>query len=170
MPQPSDIYGQWSWTHHPEVKVWREVDIADSQKEQGQLLDDGLQITEGWLKLITAPLEIRVFKVKGIEPVSEKEKLQENGTAAKPDRFKLSSARDIILSWAVIGADAIELKQGSSSLFESGRHPLPTQYRVPVDQATSFTLIATGRAQKSSGTEAQQIIVKSKTIEIAIVP
>ena len=21
MPQPSDIYGQWSWTHHPDVKV-----------------------------------------------------------------------------------------------------------------------------------------------------
>ncbi len=170
MPQPSDIYGQWSWTHHPEVKVWREATIADSQKEQGHFSDENLQITEGWLKLITAPLEIRVFKVKGVEPVKETEKPEESASAAEPDRFEIPAAKDVILSWAAIGAEAIELKKGPVSLFKSGRHPLPTQYRIPVDQDASFSLIAIGRSQKSSATEAQQIITKAKTIEIAIVP
>jgi len=168
MPQPSDVYGQWSWTHHPEVKVWREASIADSQKEQGRFFDESLQITEGWLKLITAPLEIRVFKVKGIEPVEGNEKSEKKGPADKPDRFKISSG-SVILSWSVIGAEAIELKRGKSSLFESGRHPLPTQYQVRVDQNTSFTLAATGRVQKSTESKEQKMETKVKTIEIVIV-
>ena len=53
-PQPSDIYGQWSWTHHPDVKVWIEKSIADAQKEAGHFSDTPLRITEGWLKLIAA--------------------------------------------------------------------------------------------------------------------
>jgi hypothetical protein len=172
MPQPSDIYGQWSWTHHPALKVWREATIADSQKEQGRFFDNPLQITEGWLKLITAPLEIRVFKVKGLEPVNpakENDEPNEMNGQAEPERFEISGSRAVILTWAVIGAEAIELEAGGKSLFKSGRHPLPTQYRVQVDQDATFTLTATGRAQNSGAVEEQPVETKTKTIEIVVV-
>jgi archaellum component FlaC len=149
MPQPSDIYGQWSWTHHPEVKVWREETITDYRREQGRFFENTLHITEGWLKLVTAPLAIRVFKVKGKEPVKKEEDPEKAGEAPTPAQFEVCSGENMILSWVVTGAEKIELKKGVSSLLQSNRHPLPTQYRIQVDQKTSFTLIATDREKKT---------------------
>ena len=158
MPQPSDIYGQWSWTHHPDVKVWREEPITDPQKEQGKFFDTSLQITEGWLKLITAPLSIRFFKLRGKEPVKEEGKPKNSGEVPVPAQFEISAGETVILSWVVTGAEQIELRREKSSLFKSDRHPLPTQYLIQVDQDTSFTLKATDRAKKTA----------EKTIKIKI--
>jgi hypothetical protein len=105
-----------------------------------------------------------------VEPVKEKEQPEDTAAAAEPDRFEISAAGDVILSWTAVGAEAIELKKGSVSLFKSGRHPLPVQYRVSVDRDVFFTLIATGRTRQPSDTDAQPVITQAKTIEIAIVP
>ena len=142
MPHPSDLYGQWSWTHHPAVEMWRETIIADTQKEQGYFSEAPLEINEGWLKLITAPLTLRVFTVKGYNAVAKDDKQGHRDLA--PDEFHVSPG-EITLSWEATGADEIELLQGRSSLLKSRRHPLPTQYVVRVDSDTSFTLVATTR-------------------------
>jgi hypothetical protein len=168
MPQPSDIYGQWSWTHHPEVKVWREASIVDSQKEQGRFFKESLRITEGWLTLVTAPLEIRGFRVIGVEPQETGGEADPKPPIGQPERFIISSGRALVLSWAVIGAEAIELRQGTVSLFRSGRHPLPAQYQVQVKQNTEFTLIATGRAPKSGGASEPNLVTAVKIIQIII--
>jgi hypothetical protein len=169
MPQPSDAYGQWSWNHHPAVKIWREEPIIDYQKQQGQFFEQSLQISEGWLKLITAPLAIRDFKVKGREPIQQEKEVQEKGQAAEVDRFEVSPAEPFMLTWAVTGAEAIELRAETSVLFRSGCHPLPTQYRMLVDQKTCFTLTAFGRPQKSA--DAKQPLGRTvvKTIEVGTI-
>jgi len=166
MPQPADIYGQWSWTHHPEVKVWREENITDSQKEEGRFFDRPLQIAEGWLKLITAPLEIRSFSVRGKSPVREKEQPENPGESPLPDEFEVSSGK-IVLTWAITGAEEIRLQRGGEPLFVSRRHPLPRQYQVEVNRDTSFTIFAFGRAEGSSGgAETPKPI--EKTLEVKI--
>ena len=169
MPQPSDIYGQWSWTHHPEVKVWGEpLDVVDVQKEQGRFSDTPLQIAEGWLKLITAPLAVRVFTVKGKNPVEQEKQPESGGEPSIPERFEVIAGEQIILTWAVSGAEKIELKEGETSLFESHRHPLPTQYAIQVEQTTTFTLVATGRVKKSSEKNEPELEIASKTITIIV--
>lgn len=170
MPQPSDIYGQWSWTHHPAVDVWGKADIADSAMIQGGFQEDPLQIAEGWLKLITAPLAIRVFTVKGKKPVKEEQKPEKEGDAPIPARFEVLPGEKVILSWAVTGAEEIELKEGDVSLFKYSHHPLPTQYSIKVDQNTSFTLIATGRANESPEVNQPPENTKIKTIDIGMNP
>ena len=153
MPQPSDIYGQWSWTHHPEVKVWDEKRaIVDVQNEQGRFSETPLQIAEGWLKLITAPLAINSFTVKGKNPIEEEKKdstAGRNAEPVKPERFTVTKSGNIILTWSVSGAEQLELKQEvgqqSVSLFSTHRHPLPMQYALQVKQNTSFTLVASDR-------------------------
>ncbi|MGE0680280.1 MAG: hypothetical protein AB7P69_05145 [Candidatus Binatia bacterium] len=164
MPQPADIYGQWAWTHHPEVKVWGEESIVDVQKEQGRFSETSLQIAEGWLKLITAPLAVRVFTVKGKNPEPE-----HDGEPARPERFVVTTReKTIILTWAVSGAEKVELKKEKSSLFESHRHPLPTQYAVQVDRSTTFTLVATGRVEKFTEKNEPKPQLASKTITIIV--
>jgi hypothetical protein len=147
MPHPSDLYGQWSWTHHPAVEMWREATIADTQREQGYFPDVPLEISEGWLKLVAAPLTLRVFTVKGSNAVPKDDK-QENRNL-RPEEFQVSPG-EVILSWEATGADEIELLQDRSSFFKSHRHPLPTQYVVHVDRDTLFTLVATVRPDKLS--------------------
>lgn len=143
MPQPSDIYGQWSWTHHPAVDVWRMEEITDTQKEPGYFSEAPLEIAEGWLKLITAPLAIRAFTVKGKNPIPrDGEKEPANRL---PDDYQISSGETIVLSWAVTGAEDIELFQNGVSLFKSHRQPLPAQYSLAVDKNSSFILVATSR-------------------------
>jgi len=154
MPQPSDLFGQWSWTHHPEVEVWREQAIADVQKEQGRFSGTSVQITEGWLKLITAPLTIRVLTVKGKNPPPA----PAAGETPIPELFEVTAGEMIILSWAVIGAEELQLQAGASLLFKSHRHPLPAQYAIQVKQNMSFTLIATARNRETA----------SKTINIIL--
>jgi hypothetical protein len=151
MPQPSDVYGQWSWTHHPEVKVWSEKHVADTQKELGGFSETPLRITEGWLKLITAPLTIRGFTVMGTNPVDAEKSPQTPGEQEVPARFEVARGETVVLSWSVVGADEIELKAGASPLFTSRHHPLPSRYVVRVQCDTSFTLTAVGRAARSSG-------------------
>jgi hypothetical protein len=56
----------------------------------------------------------------------------------------------------------------SLSLFQTSRHPLPTQYRVQVKQDTQFTLTATGRAPQAAATGEAKIETAVKTIEIVI--
>ncbi len=150
MPQPSDIYGQWSWTHHPEVEIWREEGITDTQKEPGYFSEAPLEIAEGWLKLITAPLAIRVFTIQGKNPIprpGEKEP-----AASLPAEYQISPGETIVLSWVVTGADDIELLQNGASLFKSHRQPLPAQYSLAVDGNSSFTLVATSRPDPLSET------------------
>jgi len=161
MPHPSDVYGQWSWTHHPEVEVWDKAGITDTQKERGAFPEASLEIAEGWLKLATAPLAVRAFTIKGKNAV--RKDVKEDGQDAQPDEFKVDRGEEIIISWAVIGADEVELLKGESSLFNSHRHPLPTQYAVRVDQDTSFTLVAAARADDLS--EAKR---ETKTINVKL--
>ncbi len=163
MPQPSDIYGQWSWTHHPDVKVWREGSVIDVAKEPGRFSDTPLQIAEGWLKLITAPLAVRVFTVKGKNPEPKS-----NGKPAKPEQFTVAAGEQIMLTWSVSGAEKIELKKEQSSVFESHRHPLPAQYALQVERNTTFTLVATGRAETSTPEDEPEPQTASKTITIIV--
>ena len=172
MPPPSDIYGQWSWTHHPAVKVWGKPSIiVDVQKDQGRFSDTPLQIAEGWLQLITAPLAIRVFTVKGKNPVEEEPTPTRSGQPERPARFEVTSGDNIetiILTWSVSGAEELELKEGESALFKSRRHPLPTQYAIPVERSTTFTLIARGRADPASAANEPKPQLASKTIKIIV--
>lgn len=164
MPQPSDLYGQWAWTHHPEVKVWgKDKTIVDVQKEQGRFSETPLQVAEGWLKLITAPLAVRVFTVKGKNPEPE-----HDDESARPERFVVTThEKHIILTWSVSGAEKIELRREEASLFASHRRPLPTQYVVQVDRSATFTLVVTGRAEKSTEKESKPPLA-SKTIAIIV--
>lgn len=169
MPRPSDLYGQWSWTHHPAVEVWREESITDTQKEEGRFFDDSLQIAEGWLKLMTAPVAIRTFTVKGLEPVTQEQKPAKTGDAPIPARFDVTSGERIVLSWVTIGAEDIELKEGTTSLVKSSRHPLPQQCHVQVNQNTSFTLIAIGRTEHPAESQETAHTSDVRTIDIRIV-
>jgi hypothetical protein len=168
MPQPSDVYGQWSWTHHPDVKVWSKKDIVDTQKEWGQFSETPLSITEGWLKLIAAPLTIRAFTVLGKNPIEAEKKAETPGEAAVPARFEVERGKTIVLSWSVVGAEEIELKDGESSLFKSHRHPLPARFAVGVQRDTSFTLAAVGRAERSSAVPKPAPARAQRTIKVTV--
>jgi hypothetical protein len=168
MPQPSDVYGQWSWTHHPDVKVWSEKNIADTQKEWGQFSETPLSITEGWLKLIAAPLTIRAFTVMGKNPIEAEKKAETPGEAAVPARFEVERGKTIVLSWSVVGAEEIELKDGESSLFKSHRHPLPARFAVAAQRDTSFTLTAVGRAERSSAVPKPAPVRAQRTINVTV--
>jgi hypothetical protein len=164
MPQPSDVYGQWSWTHHPDVKVWSEKNIADTQKEWGQFSETPLSITEGWLKLIAAPLTIRAFTVMGKNPIEAEKKAQTPDEPDVPARFEVARGKKIVLSWSVVGAEEIELEEGGVSLFKSHRHPLPARFAVAVQRDTSFTLTAVGRAGRSAAAPKP----RQKTINLTV--
>jgi len=165
MPRPSDIYGQWSWTHHPEVQVWGEGPIVEAVAEDGYFSEGPLQISEGWLKLITAPLAIRVFTVKGKNPDDDVAKKQ------GPEQFWAERGERILLSWAAVGADSIELlRDGNISLFQSRRHPLPAQYQVRIDKDAVFTLNVKARADKASGTSPGAERKETKTIAVKLKP
>jgi hypothetical protein len=169
MPQPSDAYGQWSWSHHPAVEIWREEPIIDYQKQQGQFFDQPLQISEGWLKLITAPLSIQAFKVKDRESVNAAE-LLESSKSDEIEEFEVDCNKPFMLAWSVSGADEIELKTEASILFRSGYHPLPTQYRYrkTVDQKILFTITIFSRPPNASG--AGTSVRKKAEKTIAVVP
>lgn len=162
MPQPSDIYGQWSWTHHTDIEVWQETAIADTQKDSGYFSEIPLAISEGWLKLVTAPLSVRVFTVKG------KNAVHKAGTRGQTaDEFEVQRGEKSILSWTAIGANEIELWQDTTLAFRSGQHPLPSQRVVQVNKDASFTLVAIARPDPLSTGDAppQQ---ERKTINIKV--
>ena len=148
MPSPSDIYGQWSWTHHPAVQVWREEWIRESGKQQAQFSVDPLRISDGWLKLVTAPLTIKDFSVKGRQPVKVERKPKNETARQLPAQFDVSQGTLIILFWSVTGADEIELQQDGNVLFKTGLHPLPIQYAVKVQQDMLVTLTVTDRGKQ----------------------
>lgn len=149
MPQPSDIYGQWAWTHHPEVEVWQDVAIADTQKEEVYFPEVPLALAEGWLKLVTAPLSIRVFTVKGKNAIRQVAAGNTGKKEQDPQLFEVQRGEMIVLSWAVTGGDRIELWQDTSKVFESHQQPLPEQRVVGIDQNASFTLVATARPDRA---------------------
>jgi hypothetical protein len=155
MPRPSDIYGQWSWTHHPDVDVWRDVAIDDTVKDDGYFSDDPPAIAEGWLKLVTAPLEVRVFTVIGKNPIQQSEPAVNGGGDQPPQEFAVERGPQI-LSWAVTGADKIELWQDGGrdgdKVLESSRHPLPAQIVLEVTQDVLFTLVVTARPDRPLAT------------------
>lgn len=168
MPQPSDIYGQWSWTHHPEVEVWRDVAIADTQKDEVYFSETPLAIAEGWLKLVTAPLAVRVFTVKGKNAITQTNGARNGGGKdQQPQEFEVQPG-EVILSWTVTGADQIELWQDTSKVFESGRHPLPAQRVVQVNQDTSFTLVAHARSDRLPAPEGAAGNELKKTIKLRV--
>jgi hypothetical protein len=51
MPQPSDAFGQWSWATRPDLgstpPTWHDIRPADDRAH----FNDGLALTEGWLRL-----------------------------------------------------------------------------------------------------------------------
>jgi hypothetical protein len=101
--------------------------------------------------------------VKGIQPLPRpghrpNEKPGEKDAAAEPDRFEVPPGKAVLLSWSVIGAEKLELKNGMSSLFKSGCHPLPAQYNINPDQDAALTLKAWDRAGNT----------REKTIKINI--
>lgn len=151
MPRPSDIYGQWSWTHHPDVEVWRDVAIDDTEKDEGYFSEIPLAIAEGWLKLVTAPLDVRVFTVAGKDPLPQPTEAG-NGSGERPQEFVVERGKNV-LTWAVTGADKIELLQDGNKVLESSRHPLSAQLVVEVTQDVLFTLVATARPDQSTATE-----------------
>ncbi|MEN6331677.1 MAG: hypothetical protein ABFD57_06795 [Smithella sp.] len=168
IPQPSDIYGQWSWTHHPEVMKWGEATIGDVEHEQNAFPDPPPHIAEGWLKLVTAPLEVRAFTVKGKNPVDQKPEETDTGHSL-PACFAISD-KCITLSWSVTGAEEIELwlqkKEESTRLFRSQRHPLPIQYKINVTEDSLFTLIAYGR--KDTSVDKKEPEPATKSIRITV--
>ncbi|MEN6374657.1 MAG: hypothetical protein ABFD75_07750 [Smithella sp.] len=168
MPRPSDIYGQWSWTHHPEVMTWGEAAIGDVEQEQNVFPDPPPRIVEGWLKLVTAPLEVRAFTVTGKNPV---DKTGEKAEPSTPPCFQVSADKNTItLSWSVIGAEKIELwmkkKEENIRLFQSQSHPLPAQYTIKADGDTLFTLFAFGRKEVSA--DEKEPKQKAKSIRITM--
>ena len=168
IPRPADIYGQWSWTHHPEVMKWGEATIGDVEHEQNAFPDPPPHIAEGWLKLVTAPLEVRAFTVQGKNPLDQNQ-AETAAEPALPACFVLSD-KCIILSWSVTGAEEIELweqrKGESTRLFRSKHHPLPTQYKINVNEDFLLTLIAYGRKDTSFGGKELQPATKSIRITI----
>ncbi|NTW76578.1 MAG: hypothetical protein HGB33_02145, partial [Syntrophaceae bacterium] len=168
IPQPSDIYGQWSWTHHPEVMKWGEATIGDVEHEQNAFPDPPPHIAEGWLKLVTAPLEVRAFTVKGKNPIDQKPEETDTGHSL-PACFAISD-KCITLSWSVTGAEEIELwlqkKEESTRLFRSQRHPLPIQYKINVTGDSLFTLIAYGR--KDTSVDKKEPEPATKSIRITV--
>jgi hypothetical protein len=180
MPQPSDLYGQWAWTHHPAVQVWRKDPIGDTEKEpsgfppvntekeSGGEYDPPLHIVEGWLQLTTAPLTIRRFTVRGQEPVAEEAPATLPGKESVPARFTVAVNKPVVLSWTVLGADHMELRMDEQSLFTAHRHPLPTQYQLVITQDTTFTLVATGRVRRLAATPEEEIPTATKSLQVTL--
>jgi hypothetical protein len=143
---------------------WGEAAIADVQQEQGYFPDPPPHIAEGWLKLITAPLEVRTFTVKGKNPV-DKKPTEAKANPSISACFEVSSGERITLSWSVIGAEEIELwakkNEESIRLFKSVRRPLPAQYSMTVHDDTLFTLIACGRKETSVDKKEPEPVTKS---------
>ncbi|OQW75607.1 MAG: hypothetical protein BVN35_08125 [Proteobacteria bacterium ST_bin11] len=162
MPQPSDLFGQWSWTHHPKLTEWGEKTIFDVQKQYGHFSGLPNRIQEGWLKLLTAPLQIRTLTIQG---KIAKTILTDTEIAAKQpptaDRFEIDKGETLILTWSLTGADSVRLQVEREVLFESHQPPLPNQYAVRVDKDTAFTLSA---ADRNGNTRQQTIFVSSKEI------
>jgi hypothetical protein len=169
MPQPSDLYGQWSWTHHPAVEVWQEAAIADTQKEAGHFSDTGLAITEGWLKLVTAPLAVRIFTVKGRDLIVPDGTTSGNGKQ-QPAEFVVQQGETITLSWRVSGADRIELKQDTSLIFKADQLPLPAQWVVPPEnrKTSLFTLVAIARADPLAAPQEATGKMLESTIKLTV--
>jgi hypothetical protein len=137
IPEPSDLYGQWSWHHHPSLQAWGTAEIADTTKEQAQALTT--QLSEGWLKLVAEPLTLRQFGVYGESPKNADQ------DPATPRQFSAKRGDSVTLAWSVVGAERIELRQGATLLFASAQHPLPSRYRLSVENDARLVLMACAR-------------------------
>lgn len=154
MPQPSDLYGQWSWNHHPQVNLWaKDQTITDFQREAAGFPRPPLQVSEGWLKLITAPLDVRQLRVKGVEPMPG----PTTGGDGEPPRFSVPAGQ-VVLAWSVAGAESIELRAAGEPLFRSNQQPLPLQFRLYVARNTVVTVMATDREKRSASTSIELVV------------
>lgn len=157
MPRPADLYGQWSWIHHPAVEVWRPEAIARSEHEDGWVLRDRARVSEGWLRLVPEEVEIRAFGVRGARPVQSPAATA--GAEPETARFEVPTTSPVILHWDVRGADELELEvvpgerwgEPHAAHLRWTRHPLPAQLRVPISGAHTLTLVATGRQERGAG-------------------
>ncbi len=158
MPEPSDLYGEWSWTHHPAVEVWREERVTDTVNEQGRFFDEALQIAEGWLKLATAPLAVKAFGVKGKRPlIKAPDTRSPESRQEEPERYLVEPGEPpVLLTWSVVGADELELRLDAKTLFKTDRHPLPTQFALSVRQAAKLTLIVRARPRRGAPPPARE--------------
>ena len=179
MPEPADVYGEWTWTHHlPVVQDWREQSITDTQREAQGLPGRQMQLSDGWLKLVTAPLDIRDFAVasghRDAEPVGKAQRrFFVEVDAAAADRAT------VLLTWTLVGADEICLERVTPDgqaiappVLHSQTHPLPRQLRLQLEGETAFRLTvaswripsiarAEGDAEPrlDTGTRSQTIVV-----------
>lgn len=163
MPEPSDAFGQWSWTHPPELGMpatgptadtqeepaqWREKPIVDTQKEWPRACRQLLELQDGWLRLLPAPPAIREFALLAHTPHTAEQAATRQGETPLPARYRIAENEPVVLQWSVEGADAIELRHGDRVLFASRRHPLPMRFVLvppePFDTLT-LTLHAVGR-------------------------
>lgn len=141
IPRPSDVYGQWkysqwAWNNYPDVGVWSRKEIVDVQKQQGQFPDPPPQIAEGWLNLLTAPLNIHGFSVKGKIPLRKDPDQEDKGEKPVPEHYEVEYGQPFTLSWSVTGAEAItlsyeDLQHKNQQIFTKQCHPLPTARSWP---------------------------------------
>jgi hypothetical protein len=156
IPEPSDIYGEWSWTHRPQVRVWHAPEaVVDIRNERARFLEDRVRVAEGWLPLVTAPLQIRAFGIRGLKPIApaqsapydpgEEPSVSGGSQDALFAEYEAPAGEPLVLGWAVTGADEIRLCRDGEELLKTGRHPLPTRYRLPSATESLLTLTATAR-------------------------
>lgn len=127
MPKPSDDFGEWSWTYRPQVTMWKEVDAVIGTIDQAGFATEPQQLSEGWLKLRMNPLSILNLWVKeGTLAVQPKTNITLGWTLLGGDRVSLSASED--------GKDPQPLSDWTSS-------PLPDEYRVQVQVATTYILV-----------------------------
>ena len=127
MPKPSDDFGKWSWTYRPQVTMWKEVETLNGTVDQAGFATVPQQLSEGWLKLRMNPVSILNLWVKeGTLAVQPKTNITLGWTLHGGDRLSLSASED--------RKDPQPLNDWTSS-------PLPGEYRVHVQVATTYILV-----------------------------
>jgi hypothetical protein len=127
MPKPSDDFGKWSWTYRPQLTMWKEVDAVTGTVDQAGFATEPQQLSEGWLKLRMNPVSILNLWVK-------------EGTLA------VQPKTNITLGWTLLGGDRLSLSASENGkdpqpLSDWTSSPLPDEYRVQVQVATTYILV-----------------------------
>lgn len=146
MPRPSDLYGQWSWNHHPRVGVREEREIIDTAASGSVAFPSGLALAEGWLRLEAVALAIDGFGVVEAATAASA------GGAAQDaaEGFELPRGVPATLVWTVSGADAIELSAPDGRvLLCTAVAPLPSTWVLAHPQAGRYRLRAWRRLATS---------------------
>lgn len=75
-----------------------------------------------------------------------------------------------MLSWAVTGADELELRQDDTQVFESRSQPLPNRRKIDVCRTARFVLKATTQLATADGGTKPQIETRAIRLEIDTAP